>query len=64
MEKRKLPKGWKNQYGGGFDHQFFDNEKLDALEKKEFDWMQYSENPDAWKKDVPPEFTEDMQNEK
>ena len=36
-QKKKF-KGWKATVGGGFDHQFFNNAKLDELEKKEIEW--------------------------
>jgi hypothetical protein len=34
-------KGWKAHANGGYDHQFFDNDKLDALEEKETNWNAY-----------------------
>jgi hypothetical protein len=34
-------KGWKAQANGGYDHQFFDNGKLDVLEEKETNWNAY-----------------------
>ncbi len=37
-EKKKL-KGWRAAANGGYDHQFFDNEKLDALEEKELNYQ-------------------------
>jgi SWI/SNF-related matrix-associated actin-dependent regulator of chromatin subfamily A member 5 len=65
VKKNKAPKGWRSIVGGGFDHQFFDNKKLDELERKEHDWKQYNEQPEEWKnkkgekKGPPPEFTEE-----
>ena len=58
--KKKGPKGWKQSVGGGFDHQFFDNARLDELEIKETNWEKYKANPDDWTnggKEVPPEYT-------
>lgn len=52
-EKKKL-KGWKAQMNGGYDHQFFDNDKLDALEEKEHNWNHFNSNPDDYIKN--PEF--------
>lgn len=40
-QKKKVAKGWKTIIGGGFDHQFFNNQKLDELEKKEIEWLKY-----------------------
>ena len=56
-DKKKIPKGWRNAVGGGFDHQFYDAVRLDQLEKKANDWAAYETNPEAWNKEVPPEFT-------
>jgi hypothetical protein len=39
---------------GGYDHQFFDNDRLDALEEKENNWNHYNSNPDDYIKN--PEF--------
>lgn len=57
---KKKFKGWKAQVGGGFDHQFFDNKKLDELEKKENAWSEYEQKKEEWPegKAVPAEFTE------
>jgi HAND len=38
--KKKL-KGWRLICNGGYDHQFFDGAKLDALEEKETKWNLY-----------------------
>lgn len=43
-EKKKL-KGWRALCGGGYDHQFFDIAKLDALEAKENLWTAYVAAP-------------------
>jgi len=32
--KIKKVKNWRNENGGGFDHQFFNEHRLDELEKK------------------------------
>jgi hypothetical protein len=40
-EKKKL-KGWRLTANGGYDHQFFDIAKLDALEAKETLWNGYA----------------------
>lgn len=32
--KPKKSKSWRNDCGGGFDHQFFNEQRLDELEKK------------------------------
>jgi len=57
--------------GGGFDHQFFNNKRLDELEKKEVAWQKFESSKDnedgSDAKDAkagkdlvePPEFTED-----
>lgn len=47
---------------GGYDHQFFDNDKLDALEEKEHNWNHFNSNPDDYIKNPefkqkPPQFT-------
>lgn len=57
-QKKKF-KGWKAQVGGGFDHQFFDNAKLDKLEKKEIEWSKYEdlEAEEKEKATPPAEFT-------
>jgi hypothetical protein len=62
-------KGWKSQANGGYDHQFFDNEKLDALEEKERNWNVYNANPEEYMKnpeikDKPPQFTKKDQQQK
>jgi hypothetical protein len=60
-QKRKV-KGWKEQVGGGFDHQFFENTELDRLEKKYNLWIEYEGNTEEWgEKEVPDEFTDDDQ---
>jgi len=33
----KKTKSWRNDLGGGFDHQFFNERRLDILEKKLID---------------------------
>ena len=50
-EKKKL-KGWKASNGGGYEHQFFDNAKLDALDIKEQTWNTYAQNPDEFLKNL------------
>lgn len=46
--------------GGGFDHQFFNNAKLDELHQKESDWTNFENNPEAFEdKEKPAEFTEE-----
>ena len=52
-EKKKL-KGWRASANGGYDHQFFDNDRLDSLEEKEQAWNQYNENPEEWAKEQKP----------
>jgi len=47
---------------GGFDHQFFDNAKLDELEAKQNLWDKYKGNPEEWTKDgkePPAEYTKE-----
>ena len=60
-EKKKL-RGWRAQAGGGYDHQFFNTEKLDALEEKETNWQLYQQSPEEYLKNSdakqkPPQFT-------
>jgi len=43
-EKKKL-KGWRVTANGGYDHQFFEVAKLDALEEKENNWIAYVNAP-------------------
>ena len=60
--KKKQQRGWKQQAGGGFDHQFFDNARLDELEAKENLWDKFQANPEEWTKDgkePPPEYTKE-----
>lgn len=60
--QKKKVKGWKEQVGGGFDHQFFENTELDRLEKKYNLWIEYEGNTEEWgEKEVPDEFTDDDQ---
>ena len=47
--------------GGGFDHQFYNNDRLDALEKKQNEYARYEANPIG---QVPPEFTEEDAQER
>lgn len=52
--------------GGGFDHQFFNNSRLDELEAKENLWDKYKSNPEEWTKDgkePPPEYTKEDNEE-
>ena len=42
---KKKPKGWKALANGGYDHQFFNNEELDALDEKEKAWKTHLEEP-------------------
>jgi len=48
-EKKKL-KGWKAIANGGFDHQFFDNDKLDELDEKEANWLDFTKNEEEYLK--------------
>lgn len=48
-EKKKL-KGWKALANGGYDHQFFDNTKLDALDEKEQTWLNFQQNQEEFLK--------------
>jgi len=34
--------------GGALDHQFFNVERLDEIEKIETQWLAYEADPDAW----------------
>ena len=54
--KTKL-KGWKLLGNGGYDHQFFDSEALDALEQKESAWKDYCQQDEQADCSVPEEFT-------
>lgn len=49
QKKKNGTKGWQLLVGGGFDHQFFDNKKLDELHKKESLWDEYENSPEAFK---------------
>lgn len=65
-EKKKL-KGWRAQANGGYDHQFFDNDKLDALEEKENNWNVYQQNQEEYiklNKTKPPQYTNKDQKQK
>ena len=48
-EKKKL-KGWKAHANGGYDHQFFDNAKLDAIDDKELQWITFNLNQEDYLK--------------
>ena len=63
---KKKAKGWKALVGGGFDHQFFNNVKLDELEKKENEWIKYTNLSEEEKESAtaPPEFTLKDQQQK
>jgi len=53
-------KGWKSMANGGYEHQFYDTETLDKLDKKEEAWLEYlklSKAEDCELK-APEEFTE------
>ena len=59
-DRRKLS-GWKHQANGGYDHQFYKREKLDALDKKERDWTNYlhqKNSPESADMEPPKEYTE------
>lgn len=61
---KKKVKGWKALVGGGQDHQFFNNKRLDELEAIEREREKYENNPEDYKdKDPPPEFTEELAKE-
>ncbi|CDW88930.1 probable global transcription activator snf2l1 isoform 2 [Stylonychia lemnae] len=67
-EKKKL-KGWKAQANGGYDHQFFDSDKLNALEEKENNWNSYKNNPEEYiknseTKQKPPQYSNKDQYQK
>lgn len=61
---KKKVKGWKALVGGGQDHQFFNNKRLDELEAIEREREKFENNPEEYKdKEAPPEFTEEMAKE-
>jgi uncharacterized short protein YbdD (DUF466 family) len=63
FKKPKLQSGWRLKVGGGYNHQFFDNENLDYLEEKENLWKEYQKKIETGERiddeDVPEEFTEE-----
>ena len=61
-DKKKL-KGWRALANGGYDHQFFNNKRLDELDKKLVDWKEYEESPEKFE-EKPEEFTEQDEQEK
>lgn len=69
-EKRKLI-GWRQQAGGGYDHQFYNVEELDKLDEKEQAWKDYLErskddeksNPETKKEEIKSEHSKDKNSE-
>jgi len=56
--KKKKPKGkkiknWRQDAGGGFDHQFFNEQRLDTLEKKQNEYLEWLESGGDPVKEVP-----------
>lgn len=49
-KEKKKHKGWKALNGGGYEHQFFENAKLDALDLKEQNWNAFMQNPEEYLK--------------
>ena len=46
-EKKKL-RGWRLVANGGYDHQFFENDKLDELEEKEQNYAEFLKDEKAY----------------
>lgn len=59
----KRLRGWRAIANGGYDHQFFECDRLDELDDKYMKCKQYEENPDSFET-PPPEFSKKDEEEK
>ena len=63
VKDKKRLKGWRILANGGYDHQFFNNDRLDELDAKLIKHKEYQEEPDKFSK-PPSEFNEKDEEEK
>lgn len=63
VKDKKRLKGWRALANGGYDHQFFNNDRLDELDEKLIKYKEYEEDPEKFD-EKPPEFTQEDEEEK
>lgn len=63
VKDKKRLRGWRAIANGGYDHQFFNIERLDELEAKLINYQKYQKDPKKMKK-APPKFTKKDETEK
>jgi SWI/SNF-related matrix-associated actin-dependent regulator of chromatin subfamily A member 5 len=63
VKDKKRLKGWRAIANGGYDHQFFNIERLDELDNKQLKFQEFQEDPSGFDKS-PPEFTDKDEKEK
>jgi SWI/SNF-related matrix-associated actin-dependent regulator of chromatin subfamily A member 5 len=63
VKDKKRLRGWRAIANGGYDHQFFNIERLDELDNILLKYQEYQETPDEFEK-PPPEFTDKDESEK
>ena len=61
-DKKRL-KGWRAVANGGYEHQFFNIDRLDELDNKYIKYKEYEENPDKFEK-APPKLSKKEEAEK
>ena len=63
IKDKKRLRGWRAIANGGYDHQFFEIDRLDELDEKLLKFKQYDESPEDFN-EPPPEFSEKDEEEK